>query len=239
MDEPLLTIRSLTAGYGARTVLHGLSLEVPDRTILALFGHNGAGKSTLLKALFGLLRTQSGEVHFLGRPITNRPPARNVRDGIGLVPQGGGIFPDLTIDENLLVAYQVTGACETLFPQARAQVIEIFPRLSLLRRQRAGALSGGEQRMLALGMALIRRPRLLLLDEPSIGLSPSAAQALFGALTAINRELGITLMVAEQNIRLALEICSQVCVLRLGQVAWAGSPGAPGMRSAVEIVQLL
>jgi branched-chain amino acid transport system ATP-binding protein len=237
--DAVLALHSIVAGYGARTVLHGVSLDVPPRAILALCGHNGAGKSTLLKAAFGLLRVRSGDVLYRGHRITNRPVSENVQDGMVFVPQGGGLFPDLSVTENFGIAYQLAKRTQRGFNRALARLDGVFPRLREVHGRKAGVLSGGEQRMVAIGMALIRTPSLVLLDEPSIGLSPLAARGLFQVLGQINRDFGVTLVIAEQNIRLATEICTAVCILRLGQVAWSGTPSELGPNPALDVVRML
>ena len=181
----ILEAADLVAGYGTKQVLHGVSLRIGAGEIVALIGHNGAGKTTLLKTLFGLLPVRGGEVRYAGRPITGRRAALNVRDGLSFVPQGHGIFTDLTVGENLELGGYSVGAAE---PERLAAIYDLFPILKERRDQRAGTLSGGQQQMLALGLALVLRPKLLLLDEPSLGLAPQVVDTVFQVLRQIRED---------------------------------------------------
>ena len=169
MSETLLEVNGLEAGYGKKTVLQGVSFHVGLGEIVALLGHNGAGKSTTLRTILGLMRASGGEVRFAGERWANGDPAENGRRGIALVPQGRGVFPDLSVTENLML-----GAWKVSDPTTRAQrlaeVVELFPVLGERRAQRVGTMSGGQQQMVAVGVALMQQPRLLMMDEPSIGL---------------------------------------------------------------------
>jgi branched-chain amino acid transport system ATP-binding protein len=213
---PALEATALTAGYGKKQVLHGVSLHVEPGEIVALIGHNGAGKTTLLRALFGLLDARSGEVRFDGRAITGRRPALNVREGLAFVPQGHGVFSDLSVRENLdLVAHSVHGAD----PARLEAVFELFPILQERQTQVAGTLSGGQQQMLALGLALMQKPKVLLLDEPSLGLAPLLVQRVLESVREVNGRFGTSILLVEQNVKQALRTASRVYIMKVGQIS--------------------
>ncbi len=212
----VLEASDLVAGYGTKQVLHGVSLRVEAGEIVALIGHNGAGKTTLLKTLFGLLPALGGGVRYGGRPIAGRRAALNVRDGLSFVPQGHGIFTDLTVGENLELGGYSVGAAD---PERLAVIYDLFPILKERQAQRAGTLSGGQQQMLALGLALVLRPKLLLLDEPSLGLAPVLVQRVLESVQEINRRFGTAVLLVEQNVKQALRIASRVYVMKVGQIS--------------------
>lgn len=212
----ILEASDLVAGYGKKQVLHGVSLCVEAGEIVALIGHNGAGKTTLLKTLFGLLLARRGEVRYAGRPITGRRAALNVRDGLSFVPQGHGIFSDLTVRENLELGGYSLGVAD---PSRLATIYDLFPILAERQNQRAGTLSGGQQQMLALGLALMLRPKLLLLDEPSLGLAPVLVQRVLESVQEINRRFGTAALLVEQNVKQALRIAGRVYVMKIGQIS--------------------
>jgi branched-chain amino acid transport system ATP-binding protein len=217
----MLEIRDLAAGYGRIDVLHEISIAVPRGGIVGLMGPNGAGKTTLARSISGLTRIRGGEIQFEGTAINGWAAEDIVAAGIVHVPQGRMLFPDLTVDENLeLGAYVKNARRESL--QARARVRDFFPILHERRMQAAGLLSGGEQQMLAIGRALMGRPRLLMLDEPSLGLAPIIVDAIYQALRQINAG-GVTILVAEQNAMKVLQTAGYVYVLENGRVAHAGS----------------
>jgi branched-chain amino acid transport system ATP-binding protein len=215
----LLELENVEARYGQVTALHGISLEVPEGRMVAVLGANGAGKTTTLRAISNTVR-KTGEVAFDGRRITRSSPETIARLGIAHVPEGRGIVGELTVAENLrLGAYaRKTGAAKG----DRERVLAAFPRLAARGRQRAGTLSGGEQQMLALARALIARPRLLMLDEPSLGLAPLVVRETFAILARLNEQEGLTVLVVEQNAALALRTCHEACVLEVGRVVVAG-----------------
>ena len=216
----LLEVRGLHASYGALKVLHGIDLSVEDGEILVMLGANGAGKTTTLRALSGTI-ARRGEVMFDGRSIDTLPARQIVRAGVAHVPQGRGTFPDLTVDENLqLGAYLRSGPEVTA---DRERWLAFFPRLRERLTQRAGNLSGGEQQMLAIARALMLRPRLLLLDEPSIGLAPILTQQLFETLGTIRRETGMTMLIVEQNANLALAIADRGVIIESGHIVLQGT----------------
>lgn len=217
MPRPLLEVDGLESGYGKKTVLQGVALRVDEGEIVALLGHNGAGKSTTLRTVLGLLPARAGEVRFAGAPWANGDPAENGRRGLALVPQGRGVFPDLTVMENLDL-----GAWNRPEPAARAQrlgeVLELFPILAERRTQRVGTLSGGQQQMVAVGVALMQQPRLLMMDEPSIGLAPVLVQRVLETARHINERFGTAIVLVEQNIKTALGVASRAYVMKSGRI---------------------
>jgi branched-chain amino acid transport system ATP-binding protein len=215
--RPLLTVDALEAGYGKKTVLHGVSFRVDEREIVAVLGHNGAGKSTTLKTVLGLIPARAGRVTFAGRVWVSGNPAHNGRLGIALVPQGRGVFPDLTVEENLaLGAY--TQPRDADRAERLREVVELFPVLGERRAQRVGTMSGGQQQMVAVGIALMQRPKLMMLDEPSIGLAPVLVQRVLGTAKEINRRFGTAIVLVEQNIKTALAMASRAYVMKSGRI---------------------
>lgn len=218
----MLEVKGLRVCYGGINAVKGIDLEVRAGELVTLIGANGAGKSTTLKALAGLVRPAAGRVYYNdGTDITGRPAHELVRLGLALVPEGRGVFGRLTVEENLAMgAYCRSDRAGVATDFAR--VYQLLPRLAERRRQLAGTLSGGEQQMLAIGRALMSRPRLLLLDEPSMGLAPLMVQRIFETIRAISAE-GVTMLLVEQNARLALEISHRGYVLESGLVTAADS----------------
>jgi branched-chain amino acid transport system ATP-binding protein len=215
----LLELENVEARYGHVTALRGISLRVPEGRMVAVLGANGAGKTTTLRAISNTVR-KTGEVVLDGRRITRSSPETIARLGIAHVPEGRGIVGELTVDENLrLGAYARRGGSSK---NERERVLAAFPRLAARGGQRAGTLSGGEQQMLALGRALMARPRLLMLDEPSLGLAPLVVREIFAILARLNEQEGLTVLVVEQNAALALRSCHEACVLEVGRVVVAG-----------------
>ena len=221
MTAPLLEITELEAGYDDALILRGVDLVAHVEEIVAIVGPNGAGKSTLLKAVYGLVRPRGGSVRFDGSDVTGERADRLTRRGMNLMPQVDNVFPTLTIAENLHVGALVLPRAERQVEIAR--VLELFPLLADRRRQRAGSLSGGQRKLVALARALVARPRLLLLDEPSAGLSPIAIDLVFEKLVEI-RSLGIAILMVEQNARRALALADTGYVLDTGRNAYSG-PG--------------
>jgi branched-chain amino acid transport system ATP-binding protein len=214
----LLELEGLEARYGAVPALHGVSLTVAEGTIVALLGANGAGKTTTLRAISGLVR-KSGEVVFGGRRITRYSAERIARLGIAHVPEGRGLIAELSVRENLrLGAHLRRGDVK----RDLAAVYGYFPILEERQGQPAGALSGGQQQMLVLGRALLTKPRLLMLDEPSLGLAPLVVREIYAILERLNREQGLTVLVVEQNASIALQTSSSAYVLEVGRVAVEG-----------------
>jgi branched-chain amino acid transport system ATP-binding protein len=218
----MLEIRKLETGYGKKQVVFGLSLDVREGEIVALIGPNGAGKSTVLKAVCGLIPTWKGEICFNGTPMNGSTPAQNVARGITFAPQGNRVFTDMTVMENLEIGGYPLPRREA--KERIAKVLELFPQLKERTRQDAGRLSGGEQQMLALARALVPKPRLLMLDEPSLGLAPNLLADVFTRITEINRETGVAILIVEQKVREVLEICDRVYSMKLGRVAFEGQP---------------
>jgi branched-chain amino acid transport system ATP-binding protein len=220
--ERMLEIDDLVARYGSITALHGVSLSVERGAIVAVLGANGAGKSTLLRTVSGLVPGYQGSIRFEGSDIRSCRPYQIARLGISHVPEGRRIFPECTVLENLrLGAYVVTD--RPVIEERIEEVFGLFPRLRERVRQQAGTLSGGEQQMLVIGRALMGRPRLLMLDEPSLGLAPLVVDMLFERIVAINSS-GITVVLVEQNVHLALEIARYAFVLRSGRLVAHGAP---------------
>ena len=213
----MLKVQNLTAGYGALTVLNDVSLSLPTGARLGIFGHNGAGKTTLLRCIVGAVRPRQGKVDVEGADTSAATVAENVRRGIAFVPQGHNVFPNLTVEQNLRIA-------GLLFdPSFVAQVYELFPVLAERRQQRACSMSGGEQQMLALGMALMTKPKWLLLDEPSTGLAPVIVGNVMRRLVEVNNRMGVGLIVVEQNVPATLKVVEQTLILRSGKVVFQGS----------------
>ena len=214
----MLEVKGLEVAYGGIKAVKGIDLEVRDGELVTLIGANGAGKTTTLKALAGLLRPASGRVQYNGRDITGRAAHELVNFGLALVPEGRGVFGRLTIEENLAMGAYTRRDAEIKNDYDRAY--GLFPRLAERRRQLAGTLSGGEQQMLAIARALMSRPKLLLLDEPSMGLAPLMVQKIFETIKAVAAE-GVTLLLVEQNAKLALELCSRGYVMESGTIVLA------------------
>ena len=220
----MLEVRDLRIAYGGITAVKGIDLEVRERELVTLVGSNGAGKTTTLKALAGLITPAGGRVRYDGRDVTGMPAHRLVRAGMALVPEGRGVFSRLSVEENLdMGAYARRQRRE--IAADRERVYGFFPRLAERRGQSAGTLSGGEQQMLAIGRALMSRPRLLLLDEPSMGLAPLMVQKIFETIRTITAE-GVTLLLVEQNAKLALELCDRGYVMDSGSIALADNAAA-------------
>jgi branched-chain amino acid transport system ATP-binding protein len=213
----MLQVQNLTAGYGPLTVLNDVSLTLPSGARLGVFGHNGAGKTTLLRCIVGALRPRQGRVEVEGAETGTATVAENVRRGIAFVPQGHNVFPNLTVEQNLRIAGLLFDA------SFLTQVFELFPVLAERRQQRAGSMSGGEQQMLALGMALMTKPKWLLLDEPSTGLAPVIVRNVMRRLADINARMGVGLIVVEQNVPATLKVVDQTLILRSGSVVFQGS----------------
>jgi len=217
----LLEISDLDVHYGAIHALRGVNITVEERQIVTLIGANGAGKSTTLRAISGMVRPSGGRIVFNGEDLTGRKPHDIVRRGISQAPEGRGIFANLTVADNLEIgAYQRHDKAG--IARDRANALELFPRLKERLGQSAGTLSGGEQQMLAIARALLARPRLLLLDEPSLGLAPQIVQTIFKIIREIN-EAGTTILLVEQNAHMALTVANHGYVLEVGEIKMADS----------------
>ncbi len=220
-EAALLELEHLQVAYGGIQAVKGIDLRVGAGELVCLIGANGAGKTTTLKGITGLQPVKSGAIRYDGEDITGKPAFELVRKGLSMVPEGRGVFGALSIDENLAMgAYTRSDAAQIRRDFER--VFELFPRLKERRKQTAGTLSGGEQQMLAMGRAMMSRPKLLLLDEPSMGLAPLMVQKVFETVLAIARE-GVTILLIEQNAKLALEISSRGYVMESGEITLAGS----------------
>jgi branched-chain amino acid transport system ATP-binding protein len=216
----LLELTDVEARYGQVKALHGVALTVEEGQVVSILGANGAGKTTALRAISGMVK-KSGEVVFAGQAIGGRSPEAIARLGMAHVPEGREIYGALSVWENLLIG----ACCRTSRKEAKkecARVLDDFPQIARRRDQQAGTLSGGEQQMLALARALVSRPRLLLLDEPSLGLAPKAVRNFYEVVSAMNRELGLTVLVVEQNASVALDVSSHTYVLEVGRVVLDG-----------------
>ncbi|GAC1374297.1 MAG: ABC transporter ATP-binding protein [Acidimicrobiales bacterium] len=221
VEDATLEVSDLTAGYDGLRVLHGVSLTVRHNEVIGILGANGAGKTTLLRAIAGAIRPTGGCVTLLGHDVTGQPDYVLTAKGIGHVPSGRELFPDLSVEDNLAMgAYRVSS------PRAkelRAGVLELFPSLTKMLARRAGALSGGEQQMVAVGRALMTDPALLLLDEPSTGLAPAVVASLFNALRRLIERGGMSVVLVEQNAELALSVVGRAYVLQQGRFVVSGT----------------
>jgi branched-chain amino acid transport system ATP-binding protein len=217
----VLALEAIAAGYGDLLAVRSVSLEVYPGECVALIGANGAGKTTTLRAIAGLLPLRAGRIVFDGRSLAGLDPRRIVELGLAHVPEGRQLFPSLTVRENLEMGAR-TPAARTARRGSLEEVFALFPRLEERQRQIAGTLSGGEQQMLAIGRGLMARPRLLLLDEPSLGLAPLAVRGILEIVATVNRR-GTTILLVEQNVRRALELCHRGYVVENGAVTLAGS----------------
>ncbi|MCC6322717.1 MAG: ABC transporter ATP-binding protein [Phycisphaerales bacterium] len=221
----MLEVRDVSVSYGAIKALHGVSLTVEQGQIVTLIGCNGAGKSTTLRAISGLVKPSAGSIHFEGKPVSRMPPHEIVRLGVVQAPEGRGIFSNMTVRENIdLGAF--TRSDKHAIAADREKAMELFPRLRERISQNAGTLSGGEQQMLAIARALMARPRLLLLDEPSLGLAPQIVQTIFKIIRELNapppRGAGTTILLVEQNAHMALNIAHHAYVLEVGAITMQG-----------------
>lgn len=216
----MLEIKNLNTGYEKKQVVFDVSLNVLQGEIVSLIGPNGAGKSTILKAACGLIPLWSGEISFENKKLNSNEPPENLKLGISFCPQGNRVFDELTVQENLEIGGYILK--KNKIGQRIQEVIEIFPVLRERLKQNAGSLSGGEQQMLAVARALIPEPKLLLLDEPSLGLAPNLVKELFDKFIELNKKLGITILIVEQKVREVLAISNRVYSLKLGLVSFSG-----------------
>lgn len=233
----MLEIRDLTVSYGAIKALHGISLSVKQGAIVTLIGCNGAGKSTTLRAISGLVKPESGTISYSGERVENLPAHAIVARGLSHVPEGRMVFANLTVRENLMMGAYLQRD-RAVVQQELEIVFTTFPRLKERDKQIAGTLSGGEQQMLAIGRALMSKPKFLMLDEPSLGLAPLLVKTIFEKVVQINREHGITILLVEQNANLALEISSYGYVLETGQISLQDSSAALRQNSQVKSAYL-
>ena len=220
MSEPILKVSNIETYYGPIAAIRGVSFDVPQGAIVTILGANGAGKSTVLKTIFGLMDPQKGSVVFEGRQIQGMDPDKVMRLGMSLVPEGREMFPFLSVRENLNMGAYTRRDADGMAQDLTA-VFEYFPVLKERAEQQAGSLSGGEQQMLAISRAMMSRPRLMLLDEPSLGLSPKLVKEIFDILVRINREREVTILLVEQNANKALQIADYGYVLEVGRIVMA------------------
>lgn len=230
----MLAVRELRSGYGNKQVLLGVSLDLPQRSIVTLLGANGAGKTTLLNTITGIIGATAGTVTYQGRPLTNRTPDRAAKAGILLVPERRELFLQMSVEDNIRLGGYLRHRQADLRHDVE-RILEIFPRLRERLRQPAQTLSGGEQQMLAIARALMAKPHVLLLDEPSLGLAPKMVEEIFAVIRKINR-LGASILLVEQNAALALEMAGYCYVLELGKIVFQGTPddvmASPAVRAA-------
>ena len=218
----MLKVEKLETGYGKKQILFGIDLEAAEGKVTAIIGPNGSGKSTALKSIFGLISVWKGTVSYKNKDITNRSTKANVMDGIEFVPQGNRVFDEMTVLENLEIGgFHLS---KKSFQTELNKIWELFPELEQRKKQNSGKLSGGEKQMLALGRALINSPRLLLMDEPSLGLSPKLVTFMMNHIRKINHEFGVTVLIVEQKVREVLEVCHHVYSIKLGKIAYSGKP---------------
>lgn len=214
----MLEIKDLTACYGESNIIPGLSLSVPDKEIVCLIGRNGVGKSTTLKSIMGLVKTPSGSIKLDGEEIIDRKTFERASLGIGYVPQGRDIFPQLTVQENLELGLQVNGGKG----KVGEEVFELFPIIKEFLHRKGGNLSGGQQQQLAIARALVSHPKLLILDEPTEGIQPSVIEDIAGAIEKVNKQLGITVLIVEQYLDFVLGISNRYYVMDKGEICLSG-----------------
>jgi branched-chain amino acid transport system ATP-binding protein len=232
--EPLLALRKLEVAYGGIQAVKGIDLVVGQGELVCLIGANGAGKTTTLKGICGLLPVKSGSIYYAGENVTGEPAYTLVHRGLAMVPEGRGVFGALTIEENLAMGAYIRKDNDGIKSDI-ARVFDLFPRLKERRKQTAGTLSGGEQQMLAMGRAMMSRPKLLLLDEPSMGLAPLMVQKVFETILTVSKE-GVTILLIEQNAKLALEVSRRGYVMESGEITLEGDAKSllhdPAVRAA-------
>lgn len=221
---PAIEARGLHAGYGGREVLSDVSLTLGAGEVLCLIGHNGAGKSTLLRVLFGLHRPAAGTIRVFGETLPRHVPAALGAAGVALVPEGRGVFPDLTVEEIFGLALWSAGVPAGEREERIEEVLDVLPRIREFRNRRAGTLSGGQQQMVSIARALLTRPRALLLDEPSIGLAPKLFQDLIRPIAALRESRGMAILLVEQNVREAFAVSDRVLVMKSGAFIFEGPP---------------
>ena len=227
----MLDVNGVWAGYGQTPVLLGTNLRLDRGEMVTLLGRNGVGKTTLLRAIMGMVRIGQGTVAIDGRTITGLAPYRIAAEGISYIPQGRGIFPRLTVEENVRLG---TKARRERNPAVPPEVYDYFPILRERAGQRAGTLSGGEQQMLAIGRGLAAKPRIMLLDEPSEGIQPSIVHRIGDVLRQINAETGMTILLVEQNLDLGLSVAARCLIMEKGQVVFEGTPAETGKEEVIK-----
>ncbi len=220
MASRLLDVAGLSVSYGDAQALWDVSFSVHEGEIFSIIGSNGAGKSTILRTLTGLMQPSSGRIDFLGEPVVGKRPSGIVERGMSLVPEGRGLFSTMTVMENLELG-AFTKRCRPYKAESLKWVFDLFPHISTRREQIAGKMSGGEQQMLAIGRALMSRPKLLMLDEPSLGLAPLVVRTVFEIVGALKAQ-GVTVLLVEQNVHQALKIADRACVIKGGRIVMEG-----------------
>jgi branched-chain amino acid transport system ATP-binding protein len=221
---PVFRTEGLFAGYGGKPVLNGIDFELRPNEVLCLIGHNGAGKSTLLKALFGLVAHQSGRILLDGTPVPRPEPKSISRAGVSLVPEGRGVFPNLTVQEILAMGMWAADVPPAARGERLDWVLGLLPAIKAFYKRRAGNLSGGQQQMVSIGRALLNRPRCLLMDEPSIGLAPKLFDDLLGPIRQLQQELGLSILLVEQNVKAAFKISDRVIAMKSGSIIRTALP---------------
>lgn len=221
---PLLEVRGLTAGYGSITAIRDVTLDVAEGEIVAVLGANGAGKTTTLASIVGLVRSRQGSIRFGGEMISHLAPEQIVRKGLSLTPEGRRVFTRLTVAENLAIGAAAYRGERREIGQLRERLFDLFPVLAQRLGWPAGTLSGGEQQQLAIARSLMSRPRLLLLDEPTLGLAPILVRQVFELIRRLRNERGTTVLLVEQNAHKALDVCDRAYVMRTGRVEFEGTP---------------
>ena len=219
--EALLEVQDIYAGYQKMDILQGISLQVNPGEIVCVIGPNGAGKSTVFKAVYGFIDVRRGRTFFDGKDVTDYRPQDMLRAGVSIVPQLRSVFPQMTVEENLEMGMYLEKDTKQIRKRI-GEIFDLFPRLAERKKQKAGTMSGGEQRMLEIGRALMYKPKLLLMDEPSAGLAPLITKMIFEQIEHLNRELGLTVLMIEQNARQGLEISDRGYVLQLGKNSFRG-----------------
>lgn len=234
----MLTLDAVSAAYGLSPVLSAIGMRIDAGESVALLGRNGVGKTTLLRTIIGLHATGGGRIAFDDKPIATLPAYRRAQLGISYVPQGRGIFPHLTVEENLAMGASALGGRVKSPPRTFETIYDFFPTLGRLRARQGGVLSGGEQQQLALGRALVAQPRLLLLDEPCEGIQPSIVQEIEGVLLRVRQELGIALLVVEQHLDFAWSIAERYYVMQRGTIVKAGTTATDGTEDVVALLSV-
>ena len=222
--EPIFRTEQLFAGYGGKPVLNGISIELRPNEVLCLIGHNGAGKSTLLKSLFGLVQFSAGRIFLDGKPVAKPDPKAMAAAGVSLVPEGRGVFPNLTVQEIMAMGMWASRVPAAVRSERLEWVLRILPAITSFYKRRAGTLSGGQQQMVSIGRALLSRPRCLLMDEPSIGLAPKLFQDLLVPIRNVQKELGLSILLVEQNVREAFKISDRVIAMKSGSIVRTARP---------------
>ena len=222
--EPIFRTEQLFAGYGGKPVLNGISIELRANEVLCLIGHNGAGKSTLLKSLFGLVPFSAGRIFLDGKPVAKPEPKAMAAAGVSLVPEGRGVFPNLTVQEIMAMGMWASGVALPVRSERLEWVLHMLPAIPSFYKRRAGTLSGGQQQMVSIARALLSRPRCLLMDEPSIGLAPKLFQDLLVPIRNVQKELGLSILLVEQNVREAFKISDRVIAMKSGSIVRTARP---------------